>query len=261
MEFTGSVWCDPMMVAQYVGFMRATFPLADHQLSVLMQMIGVGGASVERFIDLGCGDGLLSASLLARYPQARGMLVDFSEPMLHAARRRLASYPGCRYVLHDLRDPAWTLAVATDGPFDVVMSGYMLHHQCDERKRALYREAFDLLTPGGWFVNMDFVAASSSQGASFMDELWIDHFRRVLEQQLGRPVDPVEAEARYRVLNDDTIAYPAASVIDQCEWLHAAGFADVDCYFKIHQLAIVAGRRPMTEPGPRPRRPGKDSRR
>jgi tRNA (cmo5U34)-methyltransferase len=250
MEFTGSVWCDPTMVAQYVGFMRSTFPLADHQLSVLMQLIGGTGAGVERFIDLGCGDGLLSASLLARHPQACGVLVDFSEPMLHAAQRRLASHPGCRHVLHDLRDPAWVDAVASDGPFDVVMSGYMLHHQSDERKRALYREALDLLVPGGWFVNIDFVAASSSQGVSFMDELWIDHFRRVLEQQANRPVDPEEAEAHYRALNDEGIAYPAASVVEQCEWLHTAGFADVDCYFKIHQLAIVAGRKPMPTRAP-----------
>jgi tRNA (cmo5U34)-methyltransferase len=248
-----------MMVAQYVGFMRSTFPLADHQVSVLMQLIGGAGANVERFIDLGCGDGLLSASLLACHPDACGVLVDFSEPMLHAAKRRLASHPGCHYILHDLRDPAWVDAVAADGPFDVVMSGYMLHHHSDERKRALYRESFDLLAPGGWFVNVDFVAAASSQGVYFMDELWIEYFRRVLERRANRPVDPAEAEARYRALNDDSIAYPAASVSEQCEWLHEIGFADVDCYFKIYQLAIVAGRKPLLGTGANPRPPGKDS--
>jgi hypothetical protein len=34
-------------------------------------------------------------------------------------------------------DPAWADVVAADGPFNVIMSGYMLHHQSDERKREL----------------------------------------------------------------------------------------------------------------------------
>ncbi|HMQ52517.1 MAG TPA: class I SAM-dependent methyltransferase, partial [Anaerolineae bacterium] len=30
----------------------------------------------------------------------------------------------------------------------------------------------------------------------------------------------------------------------QCAWLRQLGFADVDCYFKIFELAVFGGRRP-----------------
>lgn len=35
-----------------------------------------------------------------------------------------------------------------------------------------------------------------------------------------------------------------ALVEPQCEWLREFGFEDVDCYFKIFELAIIGGRRP-----------------
>ena len=31
----------------------------------------------------------------------------------------------------------------------------------------------------------------------------------------------------------------------QCEWLRRIGFEDVDCYFKIFELAVFGGRRPQ----------------
>ena len=35
-----------------------------------------------------------------------------------------------------------------------------------------------------------------------------------------------------------------ASVEDQCEWLREIGFADVDCFFKVFELAVFGGRKP-----------------
>jgi hypothetical protein len=35
-----------------------------------------------------------------------------------------------------------------------------------------------------------------------------------------------------------------APVETQCDWLRACGFADVDCYFKVFELAVFGGRRP-----------------
>jgi len=32
-----------------------------------------------------------------------------------------------------------------------------------------------------------------------------------------------------------------APVEDQCRWLHSIGFAEMDCYFKIYELALFDG--------------------
>ena len=36
-----------------------------------------------------------------------------------------------------------------------------------------------------------------------------------------------------------------APVEDQCRWLHTIGFAEMDCYFKIYELALFGGQKPM----------------
>jgi len=36
-----------------------------------------------------------------------------------------------------------------------------------------------------------------------------------------------------------------APVEDQCRWLHTIGFAEMDCYFKIYELAVFEGQKPM----------------
>jgi tRNA (cmo5U34)-methyltransferase len=49
------------------------------------------------------------------------------------------------------------------------------------------------------------------------------------------------------VRRPDKSANILASVEDQCTWLRTIGFLDVDCYFKVFELAVFGGRRP-TQP-------------
>jgi tRNA (cmo5U34)-methyltransferase len=35
----------------------------------------------------------------------------------------------------------------------------------------------------------------------------------------------------------------SAPVERQCEWLRDVGYADVDCFFKVFELAVFGGRR------------------
>jgi len=34
------------------------------------------------------------------------------------------------------------------------------------------------------------------------------------------------------------------SVNTQCDWLREVGYEEVDCYFRIYELAVFGGRRP-----------------
>src|SRR5215216_2977718 len=90
---TDEVWKLPDIVTRFLSY-RAAIPLAHEQMGVMMSILRTREKSVETFLDLGCGDGILGAAILGEYPSARGVFVDFSEPMLEQARQNLKEYAG-----------------------------------------------------------------------------------------------------------------------------------------------------------------------
>src|SRR5215204_7745122 len=116
-------WQQEKTVQWYLDSVRGAIPFAREQFSVMLQVVENGRQPVRRFLDLGAGDGVLSAVMLARYPAAEPVLVDFSPPMLDAAKERLASQgTQSSFVQADLATPAWREAVETYAPFDAIVS-------------------------------------------------------------------------------------------------------------------------------------------
>jgi tRNA (cmo5U34)-methyltransferase len=234
-----AVWKASTLAQLYLDGVRGAIPLATEQVDVMMTLIGATGRSVECFLDLGCGDGILSAAVLERFPEAHGTLVDFSVPMLERAAKRFES--GTRpvsFVNADYAQPRWTHAVKDFAPFDVVISGFSIDYQPDVRKREIYEEILDLLRPGGIFTNVEHVASATSWVAALHDELFIDHLQA---HHTDRSREQV-ADAYYRRPNK--AANILAPVEAQCVWLRNLGFTDVDCYLKIFELAVFGGRKP-----------------
>jgi trans-aconitate 2-methyltransferase len=89
-------------------------------------------------VDLGCGEGTMTAGLAGRWPGARVIGVDSSAEMLAAAR---AVPAGVDFVLGDVRN--WT----PPGPVDVVVSNAVLHWVPGHER--LMAEWAGWLSPGG----------------------------------------------------------------------------------------------------------------
>ncbi len=172
--------------------------------------------TVERVLDLGCGDGRLLALVRAAHPGAGGIAVDFSPVMLAAATARFHDVDGVDVLAHDLDQALPDLG----GPFDAVVSSFAIHHVDDGRKQALYQEIFGLLRPGGAFLNLEHVASPT-------------------ERLHNRFLVAVGADPD----NDDP-SNLLAPVEDQLRWLRAIGFDDVDCHWKWREMALLAGVRP-----------------
>lgn len=243
MAGTDEVWKGDALVRTYLDGVRGAIPLAAEQLDVMTRLVAATGRPVHRFADLGCGDGVLARTILGRYPDAAATLVDFSGPMLRQAAERMAAYGAVRIIEADLGSPTWVDRVTDRVPFDAVVSGYAIHHLPDARKRALYEEVYALLAPGGIFLNMEHVASGSRWGESLSDELMVDSlyaFHRQGDPQRGRA--QVAQEFYHR---PDKAANILAAVELQCEWLRAIGFADVDCFFKVFELAVFGGRKEL----------------
>jgi SAM-dependent methyltransferase len=209
----GEEWTvDEEKVHRYLG--RADeFPQRAAGESVLLEQVPRDALHV---LDLGTGDGRLLALLQADRPHMHGVGLDFSQLMLAVARRRFVRDGRIELIAHDLTEPLPAL-----GPFDAVVSSFAIHHLEHERKRSLYAEVFDLLEPGGTFANFEHVASPTQR-------LHLAFFAAIDE--------PIEYEDPSDCLLD---------VGTQLGWLRELGFADVDCYWKWLEMALLVGVKPL----------------
>ena len=141
------VWKSPVVVEKFLQGIRGAIPYGKEQLDVMMRLIDAGETAVASFLELGCGCGVLGAVILERYPKAKGVFLDFSRPMLDAARETVGERGGSVFVESDYGQAGWTERARELGPYDAVVSGYSIHHQPDGCKRQLYEEILDLLRP------------------------------------------------------------------------------------------------------------------
>lgn len=195
-------WRDRGHVAEYLS---REIPHRDIAEGMLLDALP---QQIERFIDLGTGDGRLVALIREHHPGAVAIGLDFSAPMLDRAAQRFADDPLVELLDHDLTKP-----LGEQAPVDVVVSALAIHHLEHERKRSLFGEIHSLLVPGGVFVNLDLVASATME----------QHER--FRQAIGRPQD------------DPTDRL--AGLCEQLDWLLDTGFQAVDCRFKWMELALI----------------------
>ena len=168
----------------------------------------------RRILDLGTGDGRLLALVRKVHPDTEAVAIDFSPAMLEAARKRFDGDARVQVLEHNMDQPLPDL-----GRFDAVISSFAIHHLVHERKRALYGEIYGRLNAGGVFCNLEHVASVSA---------------RMHEDFLLRIGFTVETEDPSNKLLD---------VETQLGWLREIGFAEVDCYWKWRELALIMGGR------------------
>jgi ubiquinone/menaquinone biosynthesis C-methylase UbiE len=236
-----SQWQTKELAASFLEGVRGAMPCADLQLSVMGKIARHWRKKPKIILDLGCGNGILGRYLMGIFPKALGVFVDFSDPMLDAIWKNVNNSALARVIKADFGNSDWIQAVLPATPFDIVVSGFAIHHQPNTRKRALYSEIYKFLSPGGIFLNLEHVSSPTPAVERIFDDFFVDHLfeyhskldktksrENVLETYYNRP------DKKENIL---------APVEDQCRWLREIGFKDVDCFFKIFELSLFGGRK------------------
>jgi len=237
-----TVWQRSDVVNRFLYGTRGALPGADLQLDVMVRILKTMDRPIDSFLDLGCGNGILSASILDSWPDARGVLVDFSAPMLDAARKDLAAYSNVTCHAMDYGDPDWINHAGDQNSFDAIVSGFSIHHQPHERKKEIYSECFSLLRPGGLFINIEHIQAATPLTTDlFANHLADNQYDQEQRNGGSRSRQDIMDEFVNRVDDQANILSP---VDTQCEWLRDMGYEDVDCFFRIYELAVFGGRKP-----------------
>jgi ubiquinone/menaquinone biosynthesis C-methylase UbiE len=236
----GDVWKRIDVALKFTGERSRLIPDRARQMEIVLRLLQSAPTPPRRILDVGSGDAILLAALLETFPEASGVALDFSPPMLDQARKRLASFgPRAAVVEADLSTPAWQEKVAR--PFDAVVSGFAIHHLPHDRKRKLYEEIFNSLADGGSFVNCEHVASATPRLERLFDEAMSEHLWKQ-RSDAGENVTREQVLAEY-LTRPDRAANILAPVEEQCRWLRDIGFEDVDCYWKYLELAVFGGRK------------------
>jgi tRNA (cmo5U34)-methyltransferase len=233
------------LLAQFLKKVRGAVPLTIEQIDIMLRLAGAARPSVERFLDLGCGDGVLIAAILEEHREARGVFVDASSAAVAAARHRLDGFENrVEFVVADIAKPGWVERVSGWSPFDAVVSGFAIHHLGDERKRAVYAEILPLLQPDGIFLNIEHVASATRWTESVWDDYMIDAiFGTLIKESPGKTRAEIAREYYLKARKADE-SYAPLEV--QLDWLREIGFENVECYLKVLELAVFGGQRPTT---------------
>ena len=218
----------------------------QRMLAVLQSLYAafVKDGSPKAMLDLGCGDGIVTAAIVGTDPTVSVTLVDDSTRMLERARERLAGLDNVRCILADFEDIL--LAHTITGTYDFVASSLALHRLMLGDKKSLFQYIYDHLRPDGYFVILDIVLAPSDRLERWYFSLWREW---MTEHDRFAGLGEEEIEKTINSFKDNNCNKPDTLNI-QLEMLRFAGFVDVDCYFKYGMFALFGGRKPEAQETP-----------
>jgi SAM-dependent methyltransferase len=116
------------------------------------------------------------------------------------------------------------LPPAVSGRFDVVVSSRAIHHIPSQGKQLLYAAIYRVLAPGGAFFNLD--GARPAQ----------EELREVYRVAGGRP-----PRSRPDAEQAQLSGHYFETLDEQLDFLRAAGFRVVDCFWKCLDLVLIGG--------------------
>ncbi|MEP0881772.1 GNAT family N-acetyltransferase [Trichocoleus sp. ST-U3] len=212
---------------EYDKLRRTLIPCFDDFYQTAIQVIPFDRTAALNVLDLGAGTGLYSGMVQAVFPNAEFTLLDLATEMLEQAKARFQQMGKSPkiwigdYVKTDLSDS-----------YDLIISGLSIHHLSDSEKQHLYQRIYDALKPGGMFVNADQVLGRTPQLEQFYQQQWLNTVR-------DRGISEEHLRAAQHRMTYDRLAPLDA----QIQWLEAAGFQNVDCWYKHYSFAVFGGSR------------------
>lgn len=146
----------------------------DSKAAVVIRLLEerFGGLKPRRILDIGCSAGAASAAWASHYPDAEVHAIDIGAAMLRYAHARAESL-GVAVHFHQM--DASSLGFDDDS-FDLVVSHNLMHEIGAEKRRAMMREAYRVVRPGGIVVHQDVAIRYLPTLIHQVERDWDTHF-------------------------------------------------------------------------------------
>ena len=234
-DTNAEIWHSDEMVQHWVTEATAQEQKRIEQRRLMADLLPFGDGDEFTFLDLGAGTGAASRAILERHPGATGILADFSAQMMAAGEAQMRPFTGrYRTVEFDMTTGQWPADIPAK--LDTIVTSMCVHHLTDERKHGLFAEIFEHLVPGGWYFNFDPVSAPDPA----VEQIWwrVSDHEDPKAAHRRHPRTP-EEQARW----ENHVRY-IIPLDQQLKYLHEAGFAGIDVFWKKLDNVIYGGYRP-----------------
>jgi SAM-dependent methyltransferase len=156
-------WDSRDYVLEWAERQDSSEPHREQAFGVIATTIPFEKDARIKILDIGSGYGALTLYLLSHFRNGQAVCHDGSAEMLALARERLAKFKGrVKFKQSDLSKLGWSKKLG--GPFDAVVSSIAIHNVREHATIcSIYAESFDLINPGGCFLNLDRMRPSVSE--------------------------------------------------------------------------------------------------
>eukprot|EP01133_Synstelium_polycarpum_P016453 gene16453-19567_t len=189
----------------------------------------------KAILDIGCGAGNYTLTMLGKIPDLDCTLIDLSLPMLERARSRVACQTSGRVeiVQGDILETS-----LPQQQFDVVLAAAVLHHlRLDADWETVFRKIFLALKPGGSFWISDLIVHDSAALNTLFKKRYAAYLIELGGADYQQKVfDYIEKEDTPRSINF------------QLELMKRVGFTETEVLHKNGCFAAFGGVKPISMP-------------
>ncbi len=234
-QFETSRWAESDFSQNYRDAANIFLPFRSQFIEITKSFFEhfISQNTQAKVLDLGCGDGLFIQELLKSFNPAKVRLVDGSNDMLDAAKKRLGEKEKLHFSQASFQELLSEDPI--DENFDFIYSSLAIHHLPFEEKRNLYAYINNHLSAGGCFVHYDVVVPPSEKIESCYLSIWRQWIKG--HPAIEKRKELINIPEQYKNNKDNV----PDTLDSQLRAMKEIGFKDVDCYFKYGIFALFGG--------------------
>lgn len=172
--------------------------------------------NANSILDLGCGNGNITAQLIPYFPNATYTLVDASAEMINLCRKQFKNFD-IIYSNNYFKDFSFNVE-----SYDLIVAGFSLHHCKSNEKQSIFKSINSSLRKGGIFALSDLMISKTNP----------DH-PKLLEQWNRFVNNNFRDGEKWTWLMEHYAAFDRPTdYLLQIEWMKNAGFTNIQIPFK-----------------------------
>jgi len=235
-----SGWKSKQAADQYKKIIDFIVPGRKDILSTIARLATDFAGNTPLILDIGCGHGDVTAEILQYKPDARCILIDYSDEMLASCKEAFATNRNISFFQQDLNNGLPDSI--KNMKFDAVVSCFSLHHIDFDKRVLLYTDIRNVLKDKSLFINGDMFKGESPQLSEWEFDNWISWMVLKFKENLNQIYSFDEIKNR-QLESFKKMGDKPGTIWQMYDDFKKAGFNNVDCMFKIQNLAVLSAQK------------------